>query len=81
MNREKIEDLATYAGAYTPTNNANDWAFELPDLLRFAALVAAHEREQCARVCKEIAESGRLIFEEITANACADGIRKRGQDA
>jgi hypothetical protein len=41
---------------------------------RFAALVAAAEREQCAKVCEELAER----FHAHAAD-CAAAIRARGQ--
>lgn len=43
-----------------------------PELTEFAALVAAAEREACAKVCDEWAEFGS------TAAACAEIIRARG---
>ena len=47
MNREDIIRLAEEAGLEPRLWNHTD-AFE-----RFAALVAAHEREECAKVCDE----------------------------
>jgi hypothetical protein len=41
-----------------------------PALERFAALVAAHEREECAKVCEEPGWNA--------ANWCAKHIRARG---
>jgi hypothetical protein len=45
-------------------------------LERFAALVAAHEREECAKVCDELtlAHPGRA---DLTADQCAAAIRSR----
>ena len=45
-------------------------------ILNFAALIAAHEREECAKVCD------RLGDETGDANAadCAEAIRARGQE-
>jgi hypothetical protein len=73
---------------------ADDWAEEHlqcmgefhPDFLtvsdeRFAALVAAAEREACAKVCEMTYEGAfegaRPCFE--TPDQCADAIRARGQ--
>ena len=58
MTAPEIERLASEAGI---------WLFEdLPQVeasigtLRiFAALIAAHERERCAKVCEAIGENGR----------------------
>ena len=49
--------------------------FELPPtkLLQFAALIAAHEREACAKVCDEY-DDGRHAN---TADLCAAAIRSR----
>lgn len=44
------------------------------DLERFAALVAAAEREACVRICCEHWLNGGNAME------CADAIRARGQD-
>ena len=63
MNRDDIARMAREAGAYEPTNE-NDWAFELVDLERFAALVAAHERDLVVAAereeCAQTIERARL---------------------
>lgn len=43
---------------------------------RFAALVAAHEREQCAKVC-DARYMGDNNREDMEARRCADDIRAR----
>ena len=56
------------------------------DLERFAALVAAHEREACAKVCDEIerhkweilTQGGKL--EGLSPRDCAAAIRVRGDN-
>ena len=54
-------------------------------LERFAALVAAHEREACAKVCEKRADSYKYAtdpwaHEHISeANSCAAAIRARGE--
>ncbi len=45
-------------------------------MLRFAALVAAHEREQCAKVC-DARYMGDNNREDMEARRCADDIRAR----
>ena len=42
---------------------------------RFAALVAAAEREACAKVCEEIADQD----DYMACKCCAAAIRARGQ--
>ncbi len=50
----------------------------LEGFARFAALVAAAEREACAKVCEDLtlAHPGRA---DLTADQCAAAIRARGQ--
>ena len=42
---------------------------------RFAALVAAHEREECAKVCDEVGDRDT----DTHAYDCATAIRRRGE--
>ena len=46
------------------------------ELERFAALVAAHEREACAKVCEEV---DKHFDYTIAARQCAAEIRARGE--
>lgn len=55
-----------------------------PWLARFAALVAAAEREACARLCDELVERNREDAHAawVLGNSqCADAIRARGEQA
>ena len=45
------------------------------DLERFAALVAAHEREACAKVCAKVCDE----LHHWVASCCAKDIRARGE--
>jgi hypothetical protein len=67
MTRDDIIKMAREAG-FNPVSytGANLELFE-----RFAALVAAHEREACARVCE--------TFYNHEAKDCAEAIRARGE--
>ena len=47
-------------------------------LVRFAALVAAAEREACAQVC-EARFMGDMTREDMEARRCAAAIRARGE--
>ena len=51
------------------------------DIVRFAKLVAAEERESCAKLCDELfKQSCNLnLWAEITAETCAKTIRARGE--
>ena len=74
-----------------PAIDPPHWAMPspLPPLLeRFAALVAAHEREACAKVCDEKAKrnftwgsenSDRYHAQADWAESCAKAIRARGK--
>jgi len=65
MTREEIIRMAREAGlAYGSDEKP------LGSVTRFAALVAAHEREACARVCLEEAPS-------LDGQLCAAAIRAR----
>lgn len=62
--------------------NINMFDDEFPDFFeRFAALVAAHEREECAKVCDENADDCFDSSDSIwAAQRCAAAIRARGND-
>lgn len=74
MNREEIIRMAREANIKQ--------AIETPHLLmvheleRFAALVAAAEREECAKVCEDI--DTEYEGEDVLATWCAAAIRARG---
>lgn len=88
MNREDIIHMAREAGC--TTNEANAWGGFLE---RFAALVAAAEREACAKVCDDksqapfpqtIAGLGFSFSQQWDAarnaeRSCAAAIRARGK--
>ena len=80
MNREDIVRMAREARWI---GNVEGWTFTSYDELeRFAALVAAHEREACAQVCDNIAANHSLHDSNVSAGAaedCAELIRARGQ--
>ena len=68
MDREEIIRMAREAGF-----TEGDISL-FPDLIaHFAALVAAHEREACAKVCEDMDHNGVMI-----AADCAAAIRARG---
>jgi len=69
MNREDIIRMAREVGLDPDLWNYTD-AFE-----RFAALVAAAEREACARVCEDI--DTEYEGEDVLATWCAAAIRAR----
>ena len=82
MTKEDIIRMAREAGAELAELPMMDaFVFSVDDknwnsacLERFAALVAAAEREACAKVCDEVGE-----FPSLTPRHCADSIRARGE--
>jgi hypothetical protein len=86
MNREDIIRMAQEAGFESNSLGVTYTSGWLPDLLeRFAALVAAAEREACAKVCDErklprLPDSSEFdhLYNQAVSH-CAKAIRARGQ--
>ena len=76
MDREEIIRMAREAG-FDPHDMSDDFTCNLVDIERFAALVAAHEREACAKVCDVLAVHPEYAS-DITKVA-AQAIRARGE--
>jgi hypothetical protein len=68
MTQKDIIRMAREAGP--------DWWLNTTMLERFAALVAAYEREACAKGCEELGEANRDAFAQYD---CAAAIRARGE--
>ena len=91
MQREDIIQMAREAGFHTKCfakdevllvakHSNGSWIGLDEELERFAQLVAAAEREACAKVCENLFQAERPY--EIYAEAsqdCATAIRARGQ--
>ena len=80
MTRDDIIRMAREAGFESNSLGMTYTSGSLLDLLeRFAELVAAAEREACAKVC----ENGTFLHdfspEAVYSRACARAIRARGQ--
>jgi len=73
MTRDDIIRMAREAGW---TEYSLLHAVELQRLETFAALVAAHEREACAKVCERML--GIFHPTEAITTRCAKAIRARG---
>lgn len=79
MTREDIIKLAREAGlAYGSDEKP------LNSVMRFAALVAEHERNACAKVCRDMIDAeyktGKVDHNEMAwTQACANAIRARGE--
>ena len=81
MTRDDILRMAKEAGlqVYSILEKQQiDWNCLIDDLQEFAALVAAAEREACAKLCDELVleHPGRA---DLTANQCAAAIRARSK--
>ena len=78
-----ITRMAREAGANRSSNpdEYDIWKMQDQKLERFAALVAAAERAECAKVC---ADKARTVTNEANAktaiNHCAANIRARGEE-
>ncbi len=71
MTQDEIIEMAKQA-----TIGGDEIAvFTLPELMKFAKLVAQHEREACAKVCEQTNDGTPYNL----AEACAEAIRARGQ--
>jgi hypothetical protein len=68
MTRDDIIKMAKEAGASFETAES---------MFKFATLVAAAEREACAKVCEDI--DTEYEGEDVLATWCANAIRARGQ--
>lgn len=74
MTREDVIRMAREAG-FTDASFCR-WSAYTDDLERFAALVAAAEREACAKVADEVGDDD----EDCHAWTAADAIRARGKE-
>ena len=71
MTKEDIIRMAREAGLFTHKEVQ-------PELERFAVLVAAAEREECAKVCQEIMQEHNPFDRQAgVARRCLDDIRAR----
>ena len=80
MDREQIIRMAREACDQAPREdwNSTAWVFGDETLERFAALVAAHEREACAKACEETTASWTQDLYNSGCMDCAAAIRARG---
>ena len=83
MTRDDIIRMAREAeGADITSHGWTSWVgvHSTEFLERFAALVAAAEREACAKACETVeCGIGMMIEERHTAQQCAAAIRARGE--
>tara|TARA_R110000868_G_scaffold165672_1_gene399248 strand:- start:75 stop:350 length:276 start_codon:yes stop_codon:yes gene_type:complete len=91
MNTERIRELAIQAGLEFDDDLVLEsepiYFTSQKDIEKFAALVAAEEREACTKMCEDsidaIFEFSDEIVKETARNVCinlAKGIRARGNE-
>lgn len=78
MTRDEIISMAREAGL-SIRGHYDETGSTPSELERFAALVAAAEREACAKVCDAQHDAARTSTGAARANACANRIRARGE--
>jgi hypothetical protein len=78
MNTERIKQLAEQAGYTKDMFGIGHW--DMPECKKFAELIAAEEREACAKMCEELECDALYDRKEIHPIDCAIAIRSRGND-
>ncbi len=73
VNRDDVIRMAREAGK---TQSGVEYTMPFEVLERFAALVAAAEREECIKLCKWLADR----YQESDASSCIDIISLRGKE-
>ena len=76
LKREDIIRMAREAGFEQLAPDIEDWVCFTEEIERFAALVAAAEREACAKVCEA---SAYCDDGDYWKQRCAAAIRARGK--
>ena len=89
MTREDIIRMAREAGFRDTTTPVVALGVSWEQVQRFAALVAAHEREACAKVCEEVESRAEELWDKFAypedqgmasgARQCTTAIRARGE--
>ena len=80
MTRDDIIRMAKEAGWKRVGRNPEtgpEFPILIGNLERFAALVAAAEREACAKVCESLITDGDIYPGNFVLEACAKSIRSK----
>ena len=72
-----IIELAKQANGEPAWSGGIEWHWD--ELQKFAALVAAHEREECAKLCEAEADDGTEGLWDGCCLSLANKIRARGR--
>jgi hypothetical protein len=73
MTQDEIIEMAEQSGLHATLY------FRKEQLREFAKLVAAKEREACAKICDDLFSDSESISGRIWTNGCAEAIRARGE--
>ncbi len=82
MTRDDIIRMARKANLHERTKVVGGYIVNIPNLEnleRFAALVAAKEREACAELCQEMEDRENPYERNVAVLDCASAIRARGE--
>ena len=82
MTRDDIIRMARKANLHERTKVVGGYIVNIPNLEnleRFAALVAAAEREACAELCEEMEDRESPYERNVAVLDCAAAIRARGE--
>lgn len=82
ITKEEIIAMARKAGFEQLGPDIEDWVCFTDEIELFAALIAAHEREACAKVCESAIENATDWDSSYWDQACEDratAIRARGE--
>jgi len=71
---ERIKELAEQAGIFREFAVTGLWLADDEELVRFAELIRADEREACAKLCENVVSN----LGYVQAKYCADAIKARG---
>ena len=81
MTQDEIIEMARQTGCLGPYESSTGFSAEVA--IKFAKLVAAKERDACAKVCETLwntPENGMATEEECYGLQCAEAIRNRGEE-
>ncbi len=86
MNRDDIIRMAREQGDFIDDKGGGAFIFNgnpehTFNIFKFAALVAAAEREECVKVCESVKPFGpHLALQKATIEDCTAAIRSRGHE-
>ncbi len=83
MTQDEIIEMAREAASHGVEKHPSGeviYVFYNEHLMNFAKLVAAKEREACAKVCEELGAKDDSFYAEFSRSEdCAEAIRARGE--